>query len=301
MIQRRAMLAGLAVGLAACSPAPAQDAGPRTVGAGLTVREGDYAADRAAFRTRLLYHVPSPQRFPPSPAPTGVEEIAYPSGELRLRAWAKASNSGPTRKPAVIFLHGGFAFGPEDFDTARAFLNAGFTIFTPLLRGENGLPGDFSMFYDEVADVLAMADAVKARPDVDPARIFLAGHSVGGTMAMLAGMASDVFRAVASFSGSPDQIAFCGAQPWTGIVPFDRENPREFEMRSPLAYPGSFKSPTRLYFGSQEGFFAGSTPLLATLAKAAGRNVEAQQVIGDHYSALPEEIVRAISFFNAQS
>ena len=45
------------------------------------------------------------------------------------------------------------------------------------LRGENGQPGAFSMFYDEVEDVLAAAEYLAKLPDVDPARVFVSGHS----------------------------------------------------------------------------------------------------------------------------
>jgi dipeptidyl aminopeptidase/acylaminoacyl peptidase len=56
-------------------------------------------------------------------------------------------------------------------------------VFMPALRGENGLPGDFSGFYDETADVLAAADVLRGQPGVDPARLFLAGHSHGSLLA----------------------------------------------------------------------------------------------------------------------
>ena len=74
----------------------------------------------------------------------------------------------------------------------------------PALRGENGLPGDFSGFYDETSDVLAAADVLRAQPGVDPERLYLAGHSVGGTLTLLAAMASPMFRAASAFSGSAD-------------------------------------------------------------------------------------------------
>jgi hypothetical protein len=113
---------------------------------------------------------------------------------------------------------------------------------------------------------------------------------------MLAGMASSRFRAVAAFSGSPDQIAF--AKAWSQIVPFDRGNPLELELRSPLAYASSLKSPTRLFHGAQEN--GGSTRAMASLAQRAGLDVEAIQVPGDHFSAVPEEIQRSIAFFRGQ-
>jgi len=58
----------------------------------------------------------------------------------------------------------------------------------PVLRGENGQPGNFTFFYDEVDDVLAAAEALAQRTYVDANRMFISGHSAGGTLTMLAAM-----------------------------------------------------------------------------------------------------------------
>jgi dipeptidyl aminopeptidase/acylaminoacyl peptidase len=292
-ISRRALLAG--VGLAACSPASAQTRSP----SGLRIRTGDYATDRSAFRTRLVVRGPAPQPHGMPSAPRGVSEIDYPSGDLRLRAWIGLPPGAPERAPVVLFLHGGFAFSNEDYDMARPFLEAGYAVVMPSVRGENGQAGTFSMFFDEVSDVLAITEHVRSQRWADPQRIYVAGHSAGGTLAMLAGLASTYYRAVAPFSGSPDQLVF--AKGWSGVVPFDRSNPAEYEIRSPLSYATSFKAPARLFLGRQEEFYRASTRLTAKLARDAGKNVEAVEVAGNHFNAVPEEISRAIAFFRANA
>jgi dipeptidyl aminopeptidase/acylaminoacyl peptidase len=292
-ISRRALLAGL--GLAACSPAWALTRSPSR----LRIRTGDYSTDRSAFRTRLVVRGPAPQPHSMPSAPRGVREIDYPSGDLRLRAWIGLPPGAPERAPLVIFLHGGFAFSMEDYDMARPFLEAGYAVVMPSVRGENGQTGTFSMFFDEVSDVLAVTDHARSQRWADPQRIYVAGHSAGGTLAMLAGLASPHYRAVASFSGSPDQLALAESLP--SIVPFDRNNPAEYEMRSPLSYATSFKAPARLLHGRREEFYSGNTRLTAALARDAGKNVEAVEVAGDHFNAVPEEIGRAIAFFRANA
>jgi dipeptidyl aminopeptidase/acylaminoacyl peptidase len=199
------------------------------------------------------------------------------------------------RRPAVLFLHGGFAFDEDDWDQTRAFRDAGYVVMTPMLRGENGQPGAYSMFYDEVDDVLAAAEVLAKSPGVDGSRIYVAGHSVGGTLTMLAAMTSKRFRAAASFSGSPDQVAWARGQ--SEMVPFDRNDKKEFEVRSPLAYPKSFKCPVRLYYGNEEVFFALSTRKLAEKATAAGLDVQAVEVPGDHGTMIDPAIQQAIAFF----
>jgi dipeptidyl aminopeptidase/acylaminoacyl peptidase len=287
--------------LAACSrPASAAETAPVTA-TGLQIQSSDYAADRAAFHSKLLYQGPSPQAEPMPAPPAGVSAVRFPSAGRELVAWVGMPDQRSAHMPVVIFLHGGFAFGLDDYQMAEPFRQAGYVVVTPILRGEDGQAGGFSMFYDEVDDVLAATDFVSRQAWADGSHIFLAGHSVGGTMAMLSGMASSRFRAVAAFSGSPDQIAFTEGQPWSRIVPFDRADPKELQLRSPLAYPGSFKSPTRLFYGTQEAYFRTSTQQLAALAKKAGRDVEAQEFEGDHFGAVPAEIKAAIAFFRSKS
>jgi dipeptidyl aminopeptidase/acylaminoacyl peptidase len=297
MHSRRAVLTGIAA-TAAALPAMAQS---DVVGQGLRLRTTDYAVDRAAFRTRLVVTASAPQRCDMPGPPQGVQEIEFPSDNLRLTAWIGRPAERRERMPVVIFLHGGFAFDGSDFAMAQPYRAAGFVLATPVLRGECGQAGHFTLFYDEVSDVLAMAEYMRSQSYVDPARLYLAGHSAGGTLTMLAGMATARFRAIASFSGSPDQIAFTAGEPWSDIVPFDRRNPAEFELRSPLAYATSLKSPARLYYGSEEGFFRTNTRNMASIGRRAGLDVEAVEVPGDHFNAVPEEIARSIAFFRSQS
>jgi dienelactone hydrolase len=255
----------------------------------------DYAQARKKFQTRLTRQGPAPQTWLRQFPPAGVAEITYTSGNLDLKAWVNHPPAGEARQPAVLFLHGGFAFDLEDWEMAKPFRDAGFVTMTPMLRGENGLPGAYSMFYNEVDDILAAAETLAQQPGVDGNRLYIAGHSVGGTMALLSAMTSARFRAAASFSGSPDQVRWATGQP--EVVPFDPEDRHEFEMRSPLAFPRSFKCPVRMYYGNEEFFFAFSTPKLARKATEAKLDVEAVQVSGDHMSAVEPAMKQCIVFF----
>jgi len=68
-------------------------------------------------------------------------------------------------------------------------------------------------------------------------------------------------------------------------------------MRSPLAFPGSFKCPVRLYFGNQEGLFRASSYKTAELAKKKKLDVEAVEVPGHHSTAVPPAMQKCIEFF----
>jgi dipeptidyl aminopeptidase/acylaminoacyl peptidase len=263
----------------------------------LAIRTTDYAVERQTFQTRLTQRRPAPQPGAMPRPPANVREIEYPSGDLRLKAWVGLPANPPERAPLVVFLHGGFAFGPSDYTMAEPYLAAGYAIATPILRGENGQRGHFSLFYNEVDDVIAATEILKMQPFIDPEHIYLAGHSVGGTLTMLTGMASSNYRALAPISGSPDQMLFTAG----GMreTPFDRTNTAEFEMRSPLSFAASFKAPARLFYGTQEGFFRTTTQRTAQIASAAGLNVQAVEVEGDHFSAVPGAIAQSIELFRS--
>jgi dipeptidyl aminopeptidase/acylaminoacyl peptidase len=240
----------------------------------------------------------APQDFDPLVMRADANEIEYTSGQLRLKAWVTAPTANAARLPAVLFLHLGFAFGEDDWEQIQPFEDAGYVVMIPMLRGENGLPGNYSMFYDEIEDVLAAAEVFARRPNVDAQRMYIAGHSVGGTMALLTAMTTNRFRAAASFSGSPDQVKWIRSE--RQAVPFDPTDQRELQMRSPLAFPRSFKCPTRLYYGDQELLLAPSSKKTARLAQAAGLDVEAISVSGDHVSSVDAAIDECIRFFQSK-
>jgi dienelactone hydrolase len=158
------------------------------------------------------------------------------------------------------------------------------------------------MFYDEVDDVIAAATRLAQYPEVDRERVFVAGFSHGGTLALLAAMASRQFRAAAAFSGSTNQLfgALIGTHP--PPVVFDPANLLgEFQMRSPAAYATSFQCPVRMFYGNSEWFYEAWTKETARRAQENKLNVAAVAVPGDHWTALPQEIAKALEFFATMS
>ena len=96
----------------------------------------------------------------------------------------------------------------------------------PSLRGGNDNPGVREGFFGEVDDVLAAADFLGKQAFVDPQRIYLGGHSTGGTLVLLVAECSGRFRAVFSF-GALHSAAWHQRQ----NVPFDISSTREVELR----------------------------------------------------------------------
>ena len=81
--------------------------------------------------------------------------------------------------------------------------------------------------------MLAAADFLAKQPYVDPARIYLGGHSTGGTLALLVAESTDRFRAVFSF-GPADDVTRLPGPSTSPLTPRDRARSRAALAR-PLA------------------------------------------------------------------
>jgi dipeptidyl aminopeptidase/acylaminoacyl peptidase len=262
------------------------------------VQHSDFATARANFKTQLRRFGPAPTEWQDAVVPPEASEITYPSGSLRLRAWLSLPVDATKKHPAVLYLHSGFDFSKESWDLVRPFREAGYVVMLPTMRGENGQHGVFTMYYDEVSDTISAADYLRNLPQVDSKRLFVTGYSVGGTLTMLASELYPHFRAAASISGTPDvatYLKYAGRAPYN--APFDPADPREALIRSPLAWAESIKCPIRLYYGTEEDYFAIATPAMALVAKTKGIDAEALAVKGDHGSIGDTSIALALAFF----
>jgi dipeptidyl aminopeptidase/acylaminoacyl peptidase len=265
----------------------------------VALQHQDYVAARAGFHTKLLRIGPSPQRFKPLTVPADVSEVTYSSSPYRLKAWLFTPR-GSEHHAAVLYLHGGHAFDSGDWDAAKPYRDAGFVVAAPMLRAENGQAGNFSMYYDETDDVLSAIEYLRHLKSVDPHRIFVAGHSVGGTMTMLAALTSKHIRAAAAFSGSPDQVLYVNLAPGAKErAPFDYANARELIMRSPLAFAAYFRCPLRIYYGSQEPQFVYTAEDTAQVARSSGKDVQVIIEPGNHNTHLPLSIQDSAKFFQS--
>ena len=226
-------LASLCAGAMAQTPAPVAP-GPPVASPAHAVAVESYLDRLAAFRVHpnLIRKGPSPQPFKLSSPPVGVQEVAYPSGSLSLKTWVAfpAAASSNAKVPGVVFFHGGFAFGAGDFEDARPFLDAGFAVMSPMLRGEDGNPGDFEMLLGEVDDASSAITWFATQPMVDASRIYTFGHSAGGTISALLSLRPVPIRHGGSSGGlyGTRMFDFDWAR---GAVPFALDDPKEREMR----------------------------------------------------------------------
>ena len=256
----------------------------------------DLAAARAAFVSRLRVRGPAPQRYQNEPPPAGARAVRYTSGDLALAGWLSSAPGGPKR-PAVVYLHGGFAFGAGDWADAAPFADAGFVVFAPTLRGENGNPGTYENFLGEVNDAVAAGRFVAALPEVDERHVFVAGHSVGGILACLAAMVPSPYAAAAVLDGYVDMAKWVDGAP-AAHVPYDRRDPAEVRVRDPMAFAGGLRCPVRLY--ASPGIRPVNDPFVAA-ARQRGRSCDLVAVPGDHWTMLKPAARQAAGWFRERS
>lgn len=257
----------------------------------------DFANERKNHPTKLLTHGPSPQPYELERPPAGVREVAFSSGALKLNAWISNPAADGKVHPAVVYCHGGFSFGADDWAQSKPYRDAGFIVMMPMLRGENGNPGEFEMFYGEVDDVIAAGEYLAALQGVDKNRVFIAGHSAGGTIAALASLLPSPFVAAASFGGTMDAEEFLASPDWRSIAPFNPNDRTEVRLRSSKPFLIEIRCPLLLVSGSEEDYLAPRIRSLQDQKLKTENELSVAIVPGDHFSAVDESIRRSIAFF----
>ncbi len=122
---------------------------------------------------------------PDAKYPAGLDAFVLPGEPGAMNAVIYlASGAGP--HPTLLLLHG-FPGNEQNLDLAQAARRAGWNVLTMHYRGSWGSPGSFSFTHAAEDAHAALAylrrPAIVAKYRIDPARIAVAGHSMGGFMA----------------------------------------------------------------------------------------------------------------------
>ena len=235
---------------------------------------------------------------PPADAahPARMEVLHIPSGEVEINGVAYvAAGAGP--HPVVVLFHG-LPGNEKNLDLAQAIRRAGWTVVTLNYRGSWGSPGTFSFRgnLDDAKAALAYVrtPAVAAKLDIDPKRLVVIGHSMGGWVtSQTAGADPDVAGAVMISSANMGLTAFAPAEQRLRTA---RENmealagvtaesmAQEMSTLGPFTFaaaaPGLAKKPL-LVLTSDDGLAGMSDALVADVRKAGGK-VTAVHVATDH-------------------
>lgn len=112
--------------------------------------------------------------------------------------------AGPGPHPMVVLLHG-FPGNERNFDLAQALRRAGYAALVFHYRGSWGVGGTWSWrnVLDDAARVVAAVreDAFSVAHRLDPQRLAVVGHSLGGFAALLTAADDPTISVVASVAG----------------------------------------------------------------------------------------------------
>ncbi len=252
----------------------------------------------ACQSTPMAASLPAYLIDPPHDAanPARMEVLHIPSGGVEINGVAYLA-AGPGAHPTLVIAHG-WPGNEKNLDLAQAVRRAGWNAVTFNYRGSWGSPGEFHFVQvpEDAANVIAYlrTPAVAAKFGIDPKRIALAGHSMGGwATAMTASKDPTLMGAVlisaADMGGIADRprtqvIAMAAGNAETLVTTPEKmadelsADVKTLTLKSAAA--GLAKIPL-LVLSSDDGLAPGTDALTADI-RAAGGKVETQHFATDH-------------------
>ena len=151
-----------------------------------------FRRSQASFRRAARMHAPA------------IRTIAVPDGDVSYDGYLCLPHVAPgTRVPVVFLIGGADSFAEENYFSARGIVDRGMALLlldTPG-RGSAIYLKDLPARYDYEMPVKAAFDWLAAQPEIDAARMGLAGISLGGYYAPRAAAFEPRVNALAVWSG----------------------------------------------------------------------------------------------------
>ncbi|MFD3425540.1 alpha/beta hydrolase family protein [Nocardia fluminea] len=158
---------------------------------------------------------PARPQDPKPPYPYRSEDVTYRSGDITIAGTlTEPEGSGPF--PAMLLITGS---GPQDRNEdlmghrpfqllADTFTRAGYAVLRTDDRGVGGTGGvlDDATYADLADDAAAGVGFLRGRPEIDPAKVGLFGHSEGGYLAPLVAAKPDSDIAFAVLMAGPSVL-----------------------------------------------------------------------------------------------
>ena len=232
--------------------------------------------------------------------------------------------------PAIVFNHG--YIPPRQYRTTEryvayvdGFARNGYVVLKPDLRGHGDSEGEPSGAYGGNAytiDVLNAVASLKKYPEVDPSRIGMWGHSMGGYLTLRAMVVSPDIRAGVIWGGVvgsyPDLLnnwrrstftpppAPTGARRWRQALietyGTPEKNPAFWDSISATSFLSDISGPVQLHHGTAD---ASVPPLFSEKLRdrlvAVGEEVELYTYPGDDHNLsanFTSAMTRSVSFFD---
>jgi len=190
-----------------------------------------------------------------------------PAVPMELELWA--SPVGEELRPAMVYVEPVHGTSEEtDELLAGLAMDGDLVVARPFFRGGPGQPGTWDVLGSELLDLQAAVAHVRARPDVDPARVTLLGEGVGGGRVILAMTTVEGIQAGYAIDPPADLLSVRStfSQLW-GDMPYDGGDPLQDEIRSPVRYVPYLKGPVTVLstqysdLVGERALFEGAVPL----------------------------------------
>ncbi len=173
------------------------------------------------------------------------------------------------RLPLLLWIHGGPIGMDQDGWHWRwnplLMVAQGYAVALPNPRGSTGfgqeyIQGIWGNVWGEQCyrDLMAVADALAERPDIDPARTMAMGGSFGGYMTNWIGTQTARFKCLISHAGIATMAQFTGTtdHPAWWYLEMGGENPYEdmerFDRYAPIRYVKNWKTPVLIIHGERD-------------------------------------------------
>jgi dipeptidyl aminopeptidase/acylaminoacyl peptidase len=246
--------------------------------------------------------------------------LTIPNGEMPETGW-----------PAIVFNHG--YIPPAEYRTTERYIayvdslaRSGYIVFRIDYRGNDRSEGIATGAYGApgyTVDVLNAVSAIKQYPQVDPNRIGMWGHSMGGYLTLRAMVISPDIKAGVIWAGvvapysdlltrwrrpssgptsTPSSTGGRRWRSWTELYGSPDENPEFWDSISANTYVGDISGPVQIHHGTADT----SVPLefsetLVQELQQAGKTVEFYTYPGDNHNisnSFSLAMTRTIEFFN---
>jgi len=233
--------------------------------------------------------------------------------------------------PAIVFNHG--YIPPDVYRTTERYIayvdeiaKAGYVVFRIDYRGHDASEGEATGAYGDPGyqiDVLNAVSSIKQLPEVNPDKIGMWGHSMGGYLTLRAMVISkDVkvgviwagvvasypdllynWRRTGSFTPSPSSRGVGWRTRWIEEFGTPEQNPVFWDSISATSYLADLSGPLELHHGTEDE----DVPLefsirLAELAREAGKTADLYTYEGDNHNIsgnFSTAMTRTIEFFDS--
>jgi len=258
--------------------------------------------------------------------------VYYLSEGLKIYALLTIPNGTPPEGgwPAIVFNHG--YIPPDVYRTTERYIHyvdeiakAGYVVFRIDYRGHDQSDGEGTGAYGDPGyqiDVLNAVSSIQKHPNVNPEKIGMWGHSMGGYLTLRAMVISrDVkvgviwagvvgsytellynWRRTGSFTPSPSSRGVSWRTTWIDTYGTPEQNPVYWDSVSATSYLPDLSGPLQLHHGTEDE----DVPLefsirLAERVRSVGKTADLYTYEGDNHNIATNfytAMGRTIEFFN---